>query len=714
MSADGQTWNYYGTGKGGGAGGYRYGVQQSQRLARYKEEWAGVSLSRCYDPLTPWSYRCRGQIQFHALVREALQAVHRMKNGDERPGKEFATKPQVSAFYTSYPNPALAAAGHSVLVETKALTAEFAKTITSEVGAMVAELHPACQPAAREAAWRQITNALGNRAILEEAARYEGAHYVEHYRLFQASQCSLRFTYLNDVVEAAVLFGDLLPSVDVLSVHPMTRQLLKLLTRHSQPYFLALPETKLRDFLQLFSAWALDLFDAMAPMLPSKDADRARPPRDTAGADRDADTEYSYGDPGHNHKASASEVPPWEQPQPPILSLQNNAENALQDIMSARTSPGAAAGESDSVADEACNEMREAVNEFQKAVLEASGQTSEWEDVREDILEQKLAAAGFSKGPMEGSPTEGQSVEFTLNGESVGGQLKDRPTDLCEDPAVVGKLQREAAPISDALRRNLYPSEKEQPHIEHIHTSGQLDAKRLPVAGICKAVFRRYRILKEPTPRGKAVLLIAADGSASLSDEQMKMCKLLMTGWLESAHRANVQVLAGLYHSGDAYSCLSSPLVQWIYHPRKTPVMNSAEAVRAVASLPNRGTGCQSDAISLKYMLDEAVAVARGSQIYLTLISDCAWNKCFEESENSAEQEVAGVLELFRKDLGDRLHVTLVALEETEDDAVDRVVDKKITIEDDALDNPGEVAESIGAYVASCIRERRRAARRRN
>ncbi|HPO14086.1 MAG TPA: hypothetical protein PLI09_11620 [Candidatus Hydrogenedentes bacterium] len=719
MNTNGFAWGYGTIGQSDDMGGYVYGIQHAPRLVRYKEEWAGVSLPRCYDPLTPWSYRCRGQIQFHALVREGQQAIHRMKNESEKPERDMAVKPQLSAFYTSYPNPALAALGHTLFLETKALSGEFAKAIMTAAGPKVAERYPHCKPEARETTWWQIASALGNRAILEETGRYEGLHYVEHYRLFQASQCALKFTYLKDVIEAAVLYGDVLPSTDFLAIHPMTRQILKILTMRSRHYFCVLPKTELDGFLPLFSAWAVDLMDAMVPMLPPKDPEEAKRVRQAAKGSPTqfpgAGPEYCYGSMDQEDEKTASmEIPPWEQPQPPILSSNNNTNNALQDLITALNA--SETNEEGASNDEAKKhqEMEKVVSDLQHAALEASGQTSEWEDLREDLLEQQLAASGFSQGPMEGSPTEGQTVEFSLNGEEVGGQLKDRPMELCEDPERVGKLHRESMPIAEALRKNLYPSEEERPQIERLHTSGHLDGKRLPLVETRKAVFRRYRILKEPTPKGKAVLLIAADGSASLSNEQMKMCKLLAAGWLQSAHRANVQLLAALYHSQDEFCTMGSPLVQWIYHPRKTPVSNPAEAIRAVASLPDNGTGAQSDALSLKYMLDEAVALARGSQIYLILISDCAWNKCFHTNNKTAEEEVAGVLGLFKNDLKERLHITLAALQSIKQEHIEGVIDKRIVIDAQAMSQPNEVAKSIGGYVASCIHERRRLTRCRN
>jgi hypothetical protein len=94
-------------------------------------------------------------------------------------------------------------------------------------------------------------------------------------------------------------------------------------------------------------------------------------------------------------------------------------------------------------------------------------------------------------------------------------------------------------------------------------------------------------------PRGRPVLVIACDGSGSLNDDQMKMLKLLTTGYLESTAKRNIQVLAGLYHSGHIRKGVSGPLVQWIHHPQKTPATSGRDSVRALVSLPDTGRVCR-------------------------------------------------------------------------------------------------------------------------
>ncbi len=82
------------------------------------------------------------------------------------------------------------------------------------------------------------------------------------------------------------------------------------------------------------------------------------------------------------------------------------------------------------------------------------------------------------------------------------------------------------------------------------------------------------------------------------------MLKILTAAWLQSTAKARIQVIAGLYHSGTVRPGLTGPLVGWICHPRRTAATGRIDSIRALVSLPDSGTGVQSDALSLAFMLD--------------------------------------------------------------------------------------------------------------
>jgi hypothetical protein len=684
-------------------------------------------MARAYDHCTPWTFRRQAQMRFIDAAKEAQRAVHKLTGKAVEGEEQLAAKLQLSAFHTSYPSRAQVAIGHTVFLELQAITQSISRDLVNR--SVLKGTHDFSQydPKALLALVRQVTDALAVRAVLEEASRHPELAEVEYYRLFEASQCSMKFPRLADCVKAVVLFGDFLPDVDSLALHRMTRQMLGRLIEGSRDYLCALPCTDVCDFSTFFQAWTRSLVRVLAPHLPRRrpepeqgpgETDPRRPGQDVGADDQPLvdcgpgapETAYRYGN--EEETPDAPDIlPPFDAPRPPALSTAPSPEKTMHNILNAIQPEASQEAEEaqSSQPDPRTQELMEAIAALQQAALQSSAQTSAYGDKREDLLEQELAARCFSAGPIEGSPTEGHMLEFELGDETVGGQIEDRIVEFSDDWEAVRKLETESAPIVSALRRNLYPSEEELTRIEHIHSSGCLDPKRLPVAGFCEASFRRFRSRKEPSPAGKAVLLTVADISASLSDPQMGMCKLLMASWARSVRYSNMHFLAALYHSERR----STPLVQWVYHPFKTPASSPIEAVRAVASLPNEGTGAQSDALSLKYVLDQAVGLAKGSHIYVTLISDCDWNKCFPETEKTAEEEVADVLAGFQDKLGDRLHITLVALEDKNQKQINGLVDKRLVVDDKALSHPEMAAEKIGRYVASCIRERRRTPARR-
>ena len=349
-----------------------------------------------------------------------------------------------------------------------------------------------------------------------------------------------------------------------------------------------------------------------------------------------------------------------------------------------------------------------AFGKFSAAIEEASGQNRSWEDIRSDLVERALGMGVFGEGPIQGNPAEGHKVKMTLReGLEAGGEIFDRPVPLSHDLPAYEKLLEESLPFIEALRQSLYPNIEEVPETERLCTGGSLDPARLAVAEFSSVIFRRYRIRERADPRGRPVLVIACDGSGSLNRYQMKMLKILACGWLNSTVRSHIQVLAGLYHSGHVRRGVSGPLVQWIYHPQKTPAISRQDAARSLISLPNDGTGVQSDALSLSFITEEARRIAKGSMIYLIVLSDTEWNRSFQ-THMEGEEEVYSFFKRTYEQLPDKFHATLVALGVSGETGFENLLDKVITVASSELEDQSKVAEKIGLYVASCMRERRR------
>jgi len=186
----------------------------------------------------------------------------------------------------------------------------------------------------------------------------------------------------------------------------------------------------------------------------------------------------------------------------------------------------------------------------------------------------------------------------------------------------------------------------------------------------------------------------------------MDMVKLLCTAWLKVTSRTGIRVIAALYHSGQIRQGVSGPMVQWIAHPKCT-ARNAEEAIAALTTLPENGTGSQSDAISQKFLLDEAMRVARGASVYAVFITDCCWNRSFSTSRSPAEEVSATFEDAYNRFKG-KLNITLVGLGVKDKTGFEDSVDHVIAVSDEELGDVQMVAEKIGSYVASCLRETRR------
>jgi hypothetical protein len=400
-------------------------------------------------------------------------------------------------------------------------------------------------------------------------------------------------------------------------------------------------------------------------------------------------------------------VPPLGGPRPPTLLDPPTVVDRAMEGMGFTTVQGPPGIRANAEKDE----VTKTIEDLRDTMAKAAGKGESWENPRSDHVEQETRNNTFQRGSIEGTPTDGHSVDVRWQGKPIAeGDLYDRPLALSDDLDEVANLTEEAQPLARELRQLLYPNTTYPLHVERHRTSGALDPSRLALTDVSAAVFRQYRLREEADPRGNPTLLLACDGSGSLTAEQMHMAKLLVTGCLMSTAKIGVQLLAGLYHSGNVHGQLNMPLIQWIYHPQKSAARGNLDAVRGVASLPPSGTGAQSDALSLAFMLEEARALARGKMIYLILISDTAWNRCSPKA-NSGEEEMVTLFSAAADEFGNRLHTTLVALGITRECGLEGLVDQMVTVSPDDLKKPAAVASKIGTMVASCMRERRKSLR---
>ncbi|MEW6366941.1 MAG: hypothetical protein AB1714_20120 [Acidobacteriota bacterium] len=715
------------------SGHYSGSCSYIYRRKKHKTDWAGISIGDAFKPEVDYYIRMAAQRLFYQAVKRVQVAAAQLAGVATDDDFQPAVKPQLSPCYTSYPPSlaAYAAVGLTGFLDFQERVAE--KILLTHMQDYLKD--PAVHDRVRvePEIYKQMAEivaaAVQTRLLLEDLSRSSSMASVELYRLFSASQQNMKFRSVREIINAVILYGDVLPDLERQSLHPITATLAGTVVRVCRPFFEQLAGTRPHRLLDLGKDWVRAVCLALSRHLPlpksrteekpAREGERPAPDQAVLSAlmrrlgarygrqrwQRPADSEFRFS-PDYDAAPVSDAIPPLDGPQPPALfeSAQSGL-HLVQALLGKIQEAQRYLGLPDE--DELESPIGKTWSDFMKALQQAGGQSSKWEDMRSDLVEHVLRETAFSTGPIEGNPSEGHEVNLMCGGLPAGGEIFDRPVELSEDAEEVETLIAESQVITDAMQRALYPNIEQTPETERFCSSGLLDPARLAMVDASNVVFKRYRIHEKVDRRGRPVLLLACDGSGSLDTRQMRMVKILAAAWLRSTARTEVQVLAGLYHSDQIREGVSGPLIQWIHHPRKTPAISRTEAVRAVASLPYTGTGVQSDALSLAFMLEEARRVARCKMVYLILISDCEWNRSFNSGKSGAE-EVRDVLEESYRRWTNRLHVTLVALGVEVETEFENLVNKVMTVPEKNLTEYTEVARQVGVYVASCMTERRR------
>lgn len=693
---------------------WRYASSYRNRCS--KADWAGVNIGDAFKQNIEYYLRLQAQCDFYHLVKKVQVEIAR-KAGSPVP-ETPRVKPQLSPFYTNYPSilSAFAAIGLTGYLEFEVRVRE--KALFTKLAAYLK--NPAIfdnvksDPIVYQRLASIVAKCVHIRLLLEDLSRFPSASSVEIYRIFLASQQTMKFRSVPEIINAVILYGDLLPDWQGEDLHPMTHSLLKDITEVCTPFFKTLPHTQSHRIVAFGAEWVKAVCVCLAKYLSDIEKDNDQKTLEEA---RVLDELIRRAGPremrfifkkGPEPQIKNEEIAPLNKPKPPSLfDSPGTIQKLLRNIKN--KSPR---DEKRNLPDPNPNNKAEILNrqkdllQFISTIEKAGTQQRNWEDMRSDILERALRSTAFSQSPIQGNPVDGHAITIRLgDGKAATCNMFDRPIELSDDLPAYEKLIEESRPITDALKRTLYPNLEEMPETERFRSSGSIDPSRLATADISSAIFRRYRIHDKVDKRGRPVLLIACDASGSLKENQIRMLKVLTAAWLNSTAKSSVQVVAGLYHSGNIRQGVSGPLIQWIYHPKKTPAISRSEAARTLISLPRSGTGRQSDALSLAFMLDEARQIAQGRMIYLILITDCKWNKSFN-TEKTGMEEVHLCFKKAYEDFSDKLHTTLVALGARGITGFENILDKVITVSEDQLSDYTEVAGKIGLYVASCIKER--------
>lgn len=657
------------------------------RRRRVKSDWAGCGIGDAFKNNLDHHLRLPAQRLFYRMVKQAQLTAYRIGEDNDNEYQPVV-KPQLSPFYTNYPSAlsAHAAIGLTAFLEFQAVVGNrllfihLRDFLTDPVEADNVRVESNIYSFVATT----VTEHVQTRLFLECLIREKSLASVEIYRLFSASQMQMRFDSFSEILRTAILYGDVAPEWESAGLYPLTLEILNAITNTSAPFFRDLPATADNKLLLLGVEWVRKICRALVKYLPPAKPNEQLPSVDT------------------------KEIAPLNKPKHPTTGDSPDAlHHLLQGLIhTAITEDGEEArrGRPQDIQEP----VRTILEAFDSTMKKAGDHETEWEDLRSDIVERQMRSHSFSQGSLQGSPSEGHEIYVRLaDDQEKSGEIFDIPVELSEDLQACEALYREAQPIAGTLRRNLYPNIQQVSTVLRLRCSGSLDPSRLALAEICPAVFQRHRTMEQADLRGQPVLVIACDGSGSLNENQMKLLKILAAAWLDSTAKTGIRVLAALYHSGTIRENVSGPLVQWMYHPQKTMATGKREAIRAVASLPDTGTGVQSDALSIAFIMDEARRLARSEMIYFILISDTAWNISFPGSMDGGTEVYAYFKNIY-KTIPAKLHVTLVGLGISEETGFEELLDKVITVSETELTDYSKVAEKIGSYVATCMRERLR------
>lgn len=677
------------------------GFEPFQRR-RSKTDWAGVHLGDAFKHTIDYMLRATAQRSFYQLIRKVQKAVAGHLGACETPFTP-AAKPQIGPCYTTYPSAlaALASIGLTGFLEFKARVKE--KVLSASIpslGALLWNDPAAYVPSALRGLSSQLIDLIETRLLFEELSRLPSASFVESYRLFLASQQPLAFVSVPEIARCVIMYGDIVPHLSSYPLNQVARAIFNNLTRCSAPYLAALPEAAEYDLLRLGQDWAREVLMCLMPYMPESEEDRE------AQRDGRFKTHVAESDSGDRHHGR--DRPLWSEGQenyppcnagPPLLDDPPLQTSIMATLLKEQL--GKVMGDAER------EELIGTATALTEAVKKAGMQSNSADDMRSDLVGYALIASAWTNGPMEGNPAYGAQVLVCFGEQEAAGEIFEQALSLSDDFQGLESLIEQSRPLTDALSRILYPNITKVPVAERLASSGSLDPTRLAAAWNSDVIYRRLRMHDVTDRKGSPVLLIACDGSASLDQHQIHMLKILTAAWLQSTAKTRIQVVAGLYHSGAVRENLTGPLVEWVCHPQKTVAASRMDSLRALAGLPGFGVGAQSDALSLSFMLDDARKLARGRMVYLVVISDCMWNVSFPGKGMTGAKEVESFFkEAYRQSEG-RLHTTLVALGLRGKTGLEDIVDKVIPVSVENTVDAAGVAQTIGTYVASCVRERK-------
>ena len=149
---------------------------------------------------------------------------------------------------------------------------------------------------------------------------------VEIYRLFSASQQNLQLNSLPEILRTVLLYGDVLPAWQDLTLHPLTRSIMMALTVASERFFEQLSTARTKRLTVLGHSWVRSVCRQLAPFLPPAEEEI-----DELDLDLDEALGPDDGDPVRERFGKPKErdpgfdrIAPLDGPNPPSLFENDN------------------------------------------------------------------------------------------------------------------------------------------------------------------------------------------------------------------------------------------------------------------------------------------------------------------------------------------------------------------------------------------------------
>lgn len=661
-----------------------------------KANWAGLHISDAFDLRISPNRRMMALRLFYEKAAKAMQEAALAAGETKEAAIQAKTLVQLSPLSTSLPKgyAAFAAIGLSAFVEFQK------RSETLDLFGYNHEYfnHPNAfdKLDVDEKQYASLVRAIARAAqklILWEAlTRSKGLDSIRWLKAFFASLLIGQPMNFDRLLELGLLYGDLLPATTA-PVESMP--ILKTISESCEPFFLKMRQTKTESLRPVGTALIRALAKALSVFLESSkgDEDENSLRREEAWA-------------SFSQSANRFETKEKKPPQSSGGSVGVTSEGLLGRLLEADNPANGVVEEGDNGMMSA--EDTRLQDEFEASLNAVAAEEQSLATPAPEAVESLLSNQSFKPNALSGAGMFGRSVRVRLaNNRAYGGELFETAMTPCFDEALIERIMKNAKPLAARLAHMIYPNIETTLHPKRWQTDGILDERRLALHPFSDAVFKRFESRETKDERGRPLLLIAADASASLKKPQMRLLKTLTAAWALSLARTQVDLLAAIYHSGRFLGGLKAPLVRWLYHPEKTPTSSYFDVVRSLGALPAEGVGRQADALSLGFLFNEANRLANRRAIYAIILSDCAWNRSVSATLTGKEEVAQFFGNLKQGKQASKISLTLVGLGVDWDTGLSAYFDAIMNAPVALLHDPEKLAMQISAFTAERLKEAR-------